>query len=182
MEQRLKADNGALQWQLVPVVNDATSEPLQLHKLLTAETMDLNLAGSQKEEILRLLVNKVVEIRDNAEARDRLLRALMEREQLHSTGIGDGVALPHARNALVGLVQRPVLVFGRHSQGISYGSIDGKAARLFFLLVAPNVTMHLQILARLSRILRHARSREELLLAGRAERIVQIIRDAESKL
>jgi mannitol/fructose-specific phosphotransferase system IIA component (Ntr-type) len=71
---------------------------------------------------------------------------------LASTGIGDGLALPQARNALGDVLQRPIIVFGRHAQGIAYGSIDGNPVRLFFLLVAAvNLTQHLHLLARLSR-------------------------------
>ena len=108
--------------------------------------------------------------------------ALREREELHSTGIGDGVALPHARNALVGLVDHPIIVFGRHPQGIPYGAIDGMPARLFFLLVAPTVTQHLAVLARVSRLLRDPKIRQGLLAASSAENVLAIIRDAESRM
>ena len=110
----------------------------------------------------------------------QLLRALREREQLHSTGIGDGIALPHARNALVGLVDHPILVFGRHAQGIPYGAIDAIPARLFFLLVAPTVTQHLSILARLSRVLRDPKLRQGLQTAERPEKVLQLLRGAET--
>ena len=109
-------------------------------------------------------------------------RELREREQLHSTGIGDGVALPHARNALVGLVDRPVVVFGRREQGIPYGAVDGAPAKLFFLLVAPTVTQHLAVLARVSRLLRDARLRQHLLTVDKADRAIALIREAERKI
>ena len=157
-------------------------EPLQLHRLISIESVELSLSGTLRAEVLRQLVNKLPAIKDSVDAQDKLLKALVEREQLHSTGIGDGVALPHARNALVGLVEHPALVFGRHNQGIAYGSIDGQAAKLFILLVAPNVTSHLQILARLSRVLRHSKVREELLIAPRPEKIIQILMEAEHRL
>ena len=111
-----------------------------------------------------------------------MLRALHEREQLHSTGIGDGIALPHSRNALVGLVDQPIMVFGRHKQGIPYDAIDGVPARLFFLLVAPTVTQHLAILARLSRLLRDPKLRQSLLTADKPEKVIALIREAEAKL
>jgi mannitol/fructose-specific phosphotransferase system IIA component (Ntr-type) len=114
--------------------------------------------------------------------RNKLLRALHEREQLHSTGIGDGVALPHARNALVGLVDKPVIVFGRHAKGIPYGAIDGKPAQLFFLLIAPTVTEHLGVLARVSRVLRDAKLRQVLLTVDKPEKALALIREAETNL
>jgi PTS system nitrogen regulatory IIA component len=128
------------------------------------------------------LVGEIPEIADKPVARQTLLAALLERERLHSTGIGDGLALPHARNALVGLVERPVIVFGRHPKGIEYGAIDGTPARLFFLLVAPSVTSHLAVLARISRVLRDSKLRQELLTAASGKQVVGLIREAEEKL
>jgi mannitol/fructose-specific phosphotransferase system IIA component (Ntr-type) len=92
------------------------------------------------------------------------------------------VALPHARNALVGLVGQPIIVFGRHVEGISYGAIDGKPARLFFLLVAPSVTQHLSVLARISRVLRDPRLRRNLLAAATAVDVQKAIGEAEDKM
>src|SRR2546427_9630998 len=128
------------------------SNRMLICNLISAVTIELRLAGRQRDEVLTELVGKIPEIASRPDARQTLLRALQEREQLHSTGIGDGVALPHARNALVGLVDKPVIVFGRHDRGVPYGSIDAQPARRFFLLVTPTVTQHLQILARISRL------------------------------
>src|SRR3989475_9644653 len=130
------------------------SNRMLICNLISAVTIELRLAGRQRDEVLTELVGKIPEIASRPDARQTLLRALQEREQLHSTGIGDGVALPHARNALVGLVDGAIVVFGRHSVGIEYGALDGVAARFFFLLVAPTGSQHLNILARLSRLLR----------------------------
>lgn len=153
-----------------------------LSDLISAGAVNLNLQSADREAVLEELVARIAVLADQPEARQTLVRALREREQLFSTGIGDGIALPHARNALVGLVDRPVIVFGRHPRGIPYGAIDGAPARLFFLLVAPTVTQHLAILARISRLLRDPRLRQELLAAPGPERAIALIREAESKL
>ena len=152
-----------------------------MSELLSPATINLDLKGADREAVLDELVRQVPAIRSDPEARATLLRALHEREQLHSTGIGDGVALPHARNALVGLVDQPVIVFGRHPGGVPYGAIDGVPARLFFLLVAPTVTQHLAVLARVSRLLRDPKMRQDLLAAGSAEEVLALIRDAEAR-
>lgn len=153
-----------------------------LSELISPATIKLNLTGASGDAVLEELVGQIPQIADQPEARKTLLHALQEREQLHSTGIGDGVALPHARNALVGLVDDPVIVFGRHPQGIPYGAIDGAPARLFFLLIAPTVTQHLAILARISRLLRDPKLRRDLLVADSPKKIIALIRDAETKL
>jgi mannitol/fructose-specific phosphotransferase system IIA component (Ntr-type) len=143
-------------------------------------TIELHLTGRQRDDVLNELVNKIPEIAGRADAQRTLLRALQEREDLHSTGIGDGVALPHARNALVGLVERPVVVFGRHDQGIVYGAIDAKPARLFFLLVTTTVSQHLGILARISRLVRDPKLRQNLISSDRPEKVIALIRESEA--
>jgi len=155
---------------------------LLISDLISAATVELRLVGRLRDDVLNELVAKIPEIANKAEARQTLLRALQEREQLHSTGIGDGVALPHARNALVGLVEKPVIVFGRHEKGIAYGSIDAQPARLFFLLVTTTVTQHLQILARISRLVRDPKLRQDLLSADRVDKAVMLIREAEARM
>ena len=150
--------------------------------LISTPTIELRLTGRRRDDVLLELVGKIPEIAGRAEAKQTLLRALQEREQLHSTGIGDGVALPHARNALVGLVEKPVIVFGRHDQGIPFGSIDAQPARLFFLLVTTTVTQHLQLLARVSRLIRDTKLRQDLTTADKPEKVIALIREAELKM
>jgi mannitol/fructose-specific phosphotransferase system IIA component (Ntr-type) len=143
-------------------------------------SVKLSLGGPHRDAVLGELVDLIPELRTNLEGRQTLLRALQDREAMHSTGIGDGIALPHARNALVGLVNRPIIVFGRHDKGVDFGAIDGQPVRLFFLLVATNVTQHLQFLAQLSRVLRNPRLRDELLAVTTPAKAIALLRDAEA--
>jgi mannitol/fructose-specific phosphotransferase system IIA component (Ntr-type) len=155
---------------------------VNLNELLVPERIKLNLASDDRESVLRELVEQIPELADRPDARQTLLRALQDREQLYSTGIGDGIALPHSRNALVGLVDEPIIVFGRHAQGISYGAPDALPAHLFFLVVAPTVTQHLAILARLIRLLRDPKLRQGLLKAASTNDVLELVRDAQAKL
>jgi mannitol/fructose-specific phosphotransferase system IIA component (Ntr-type) len=158
------------------------SKSIVVSELLSPAAINLKLRSNDRESVLNELVGQIPELAKEPDARETLLRALREREQLHSTGIGDGIALPHARNALVGLVNHPIIVFGRHASGIPYGSIDNLPARLFFLLLAPTVTQHLGIIARLSRLLREPHLRDDLLNADRPEKIIEILRAGEARL
>jgi mannitol/fructose-specific phosphotransferase system IIA component (Ntr-type) len=151
-----------------------------LSELISPAAVNLNLQSSDRDSVLQELVKQIPQLNNQPEARETLLKALHERERLHSTGIGDGIALPHARNALVGLVDRAVIVFGRHAHGIPYDSVDKIPARLFFLVVAPTVTQHLAILARLSRLLRDPKLRQSLLTADAPQAAVDFIREAEN--
>ncbi len=153
-----------------------------LAELFRPATINLNLQSADREAVLGELVNQIPDLSQQPEARQTLLRALHEREQLHSTGIGDGIALPHARNALVGLVDHVIIVFGRHAKGVPYGAIDAQPARLFFLLIAPTVTQHLATLARLSRLLRDPKLRQNLLTVGRPDQVQEVIRQAEERM
>jgi mannitol/fructose-specific phosphotransferase system IIA component (Ntr-type) len=153
-----------------------------LSELLSPARIQLNLDSTDRESVLRGLVDQIPELAEQPEARQTLLRALHEREQLYSTGIGDGIALPHSRNALVGLVDRALVVFGRHNQGIAFGAPDLVPAKLFFLVVAPTVTQHLAILARLIRLLRDSKLRQSLLTAQQPEQVLDLIREAEARI
>jgi mannitol/fructose-specific phosphotransferase system IIA component (Ntr-type) len=158
------------------------STSLGLGEILSPATINLDLQSADRDSVLDELVNQIPQFAKLPESRQTLLRALREREQLHSTGIGDGIALPHSRNALVGLVDQPIMVFGRHKKGIPYDAIDGVPARLFFLLIAPTVTQHLAILARLGRVLRDPKLRKNLLTAEKPENVPVLMREAEAKL
>jgi mannitol/fructose-specific phosphotransferase system IIA component (Ntr-type) len=158
------------------------SHSVVLSALLSPATIKLDLQSTDRDSVLTELVDQIPQLANEPAARQTLLRALHERERLHSTGIGDGIALPHARNALVGLVDAPLMVFGRHAQGIPYDAIDGVPARLFFLLLAPTVTQHLGILARLSRILRDPTLRQSLLSVESPQEVIALIREAEAKM
>src|SRR5258706_12758429 len=156
--------------------------PVKLSELLAPAAINLNLKSNDREQVLSELVNQIPELAKQPQARATLLKALHEREQLYSTGIGDGIALPHARNALVGLTDHPIIVFARHARGIPYGAVDDVPARLFFLLIAPTVTQHLAILARLSRLLRDPRLRQSLLTADKPAKVTLLIREAEASM
>ncbi len=153
-----------------------------LSELLSPDAINLRLAGRERDDALAQLVGQIKEIAGRPAARLTLLRALQEREQLQTTGLGDGIAMPHARNALVGLVNHPIVVFGRHDEGVAFGAADEAPARLFFLFVAPSVTQHLALVARANRLLRGPRLRQGLLDASSPEDVIGLIRDAESEL
>jgi mannitol/fructose-specific phosphotransferase system IIA component (Ntr-type) len=150
--------------------------------MLSPASINLDLKSSDQDSVLAELVAQVPELAEQPAARQTLLNALREREQLHTTAIGDGIAIPHARNGLVGLVNHSVIVFGRHKAGIPYDAEDKLPARLFFLLIAPTVTQHLAVLARLTLLLRDPRLRQQLLAAERPEQVIGLFRDAENKL
>jgi PTS system nitrogen regulatory IIA component len=98
----------------------------------------------------------------------------MERERLGTTGIGDGVAIPHGK---VKGINRPIISFGRSKEGLDFESMDGQPTYLFFLLVAPENSsgIHLQVLAKLAKILKSSSFRRRLIRAGTKHELYQTI-------
>jgi nitrogen PTS system EIIA component len=152
-----------------------------LSELLRPEQIQLELRGPDKPAVLKELVELVPEIRKEPGHQELFLHALLERERLHTTAIGDGIALPHARNPMGSLLKRPVMVFGRHAAGVPFGALDTKPVQLLFLIGSPNLTDHLAMLSRLSRALRDIKLRTNLLAARRAEEVLIAIEEAEQR-
>lgn len=136
--------------------------------------------GSTKKQVLEELVEALA---SNKVEIDKvvLLNALLEREKLGSTGIGDGVAIPHGK--LNGL-DNIILLFGKSGQGVDFDAIDRKPVCMVFLLVAPadSAGLHLKALARLSRMLREKEFKNSLLMASDAETLLKIIIDKDENL
>ena len=112
--------------------------------------------------------------------RDAIVKAVWEREELMSTGIGQGVGIPHAKT---NAVDKLYIVFGKSEEGIDFASLDQKKVHLFFLLVAPEDQSgpHVKALARISRLLKHAYFRQALLEAKKTQDVLTIIREEELK-
>ena len=103
-----------------------------------------------------------------------LMDVLIERERLGSTGIGDGIAIPHGK---LNNLDKLLLSFGRSLAGVDFDSLDGKPAHLFFLVVAPenSAGAHLKTLARISRLLKSNAVRRDLMEAKDTQAIYSII-------
>ncbi len=138
-----------------------------------------DLSAENKDGVLRELAAKVEE-RHPGLIGDELLRVLQEREKLGSTGIGDGIAIPHGK---LKQAKELMLVFGRSLRGVNFDALDGRKVNLFFLLVAPEeaVGIHLKMLARISRILKDPTVRRGLLDAPDSAAIYSVIREQDSR-
>jgi PTS system nitrogen regulatory IIA component len=153
-------------------------QPLTVADVMSPSRIQLNLQASARDDVLHELVALVIDPEEGHHA-DTLFKALKVREDLCSTCVDEGVAIPHARNALVGLVDQPVIAYGRHRAGVDFGALDGKPVHHFFLLCAPNVREHLQLLARLARLVKNIDFRAKLAAAQQPEQVIELIRDAE---
>jgi PTS system nitrogen regulatory IIA component len=136
--------------------------------------------GNTKKQVLEELVEALASNKGKID-KVEILNALLEREKLGSTGIGDGVAIPHGK--LNGL-DNIILLFGKSGQGVDFDAIDGKPVCLVFLLVAPadSAGLHLKALARLSRMLREKEFKNSLLMASDSETLFKIIIEKDENL
>jgi len=152
---------------------------MNISELLNERLILPNLAGTTKQHALEEVVEHLATVQQGINAGE-LLKALLEREKLGSTGIGNGIAIPHGK--LAGLSDI-ILVFARSIGGVPFEAIDGKPIHLIFLLVAPanSTGGHLKALARLSRLLKNDAFRRALLTAPTAQDILSAINDEDNR-
>jgi len=134
---------------------------MKLADILDKETVIADLKARDKKGVLEELAAAVAS-RNPSVDRVALVDVLVERERLGSTGIGDGVAIPHGK--LRG-VKEPIVSFGKSKAGLDFDSMDGEPVYLFFVLIAPENSsgVHLQVLAKIARILKSSAFRRKLM-------------------
>jgi PTS system nitrogen regulatory IIA component len=151
---------------------------MQLDQIFKVEFINADLLAKNKDEALAELVNTIIKggIKLNYSS---IIEVLKQRESLGSTGIGDGVAIPHGKIAELDDI---VVAFGRSTEGVSYNSLDGKPVHLFFLLLAPenSAGQHLKILAKISKMLKEADFRKKLIKAKSQSDLYQVIIEQEN--
>jgi PTS system nitrogen regulatory IIA component len=146
---------------------------MKIAEFLSPQAVIPALSARTKPELLRELATALVKLHPSVKV-DRMVEVLMEREKLGSTGIGEGVAIPHGK--LQGL-PRLLAVFGVAKGGVDFEAIDGKPTELFFALVAPenSAGVHLKALARISRLFKSQKFRDAILAAEGQQAIYQLI-------
>ncbi len=149
----------------------------KIYEILPENQILLNLKSRTKEESLKEIVT-LMESSPHILDKDDLLENIMERERLETTGIGDGIALPHARTDSV---DQLVIGFGRSEEGIEYDSLDGKLVHILFFIAAPKTssTKVLKVLAKISRLLSKKNFREALLAVDTKQEIQELLRSRE---
>ena len=151
---------------------------MRILDVLQKEAILKNLKSKDKIGILKELVEPVAHI--TGIGHEDLMRVLLERERLGSTGIGDGIGIPHGK---LQNLETPVLSFGLSRKGVDFEAIDSKPAHLFFLLMAPenSTGAHLRMLARISRLLKDSSFRQRLMTAADRRRLYMVIADEDQE-
>lgn len=152
---------------------------MRLADVLSEEHIITGLEAGEKRDLLDKMVSRAASL-DNAVEKDAVLKAILEREELGTTGIGHGVAIPHGR--IKGLRELMVF-FGRSEKGVDYDSMDRMPVHLFFLIMAPenSAAAHLKVLASISNLLKNQELRLKLMNANGRSEIYRAIVDAERR-
>ncbi|MBW2060023.1 MAG: PTS sugar transporter subunit IIA [Deltaproteobacteria bacterium] len=145
---------------------------MKLTDILKEKATISELAGRNKKEVLGELCS-VLASQEQLDP-EPLLKVLLEREKLGSTGIGDGIAIPHGKYEDI---NKTLVAFGRSLAGVDFESLDSQPVHLFFLILAPGKSsgIHLKVLAKISRLLKDASFRQELYAAKGSSEIYKLI-------
>ena len=145
---------------------------------LNKDLINLDLKSKTKNDVIKELM-KSLKDSEKVTSSEKALSALFAREELGTTGIGKGVAIPHAKTDAVSDL---LVGFGISKEGINYGSMDDEAVKIFFIFLSPldGNKKKKKILARISRLIREDKFRTDLLQAETAEEIMEIINKEES--
>lgn len=152
---------------------------MKIMDILNKDCIIPELCSKNKGEVLEELTGALLTCKANLD-KEALVAVLLERERLGSTGIGDGIAIPHGK---VQDLDELVLSFGRSTEGIEFDSMDGRPTHLFFLLIAPenSAGIHLRALAKISRLLKSGQFRQRLLEAETSEALFQVIQEEDKE-
>lgn len=137
---------------------------MKLSKFCEENLIKFELESTSKDDVIKELV-ELVSLSNMVKDADMLLNDVIERENLVTTGVGYGVAFPHAKTKAVKGI---VIAFGRSAEGIEFEAMDHKAVNLFFLIAAPEdaIGAHLNVMARLSYLMKSEENREKLMKAA----------------
>ena len=152
---------------------------MKIVEFLNEKAVTADIKATTKEGVIRELVDLLVRA-EGIKNKEELVKVLINRESLGSTGIGQGVGIPHGKT---NAVKRLVAAFGVCHEGVNFDALDGEPVYIFFLLVAPEDSAgpHLKGLARISRLLKDKFFRETLQQMTDEKAILKLIREEDAK-
>ncbi|SJN24397.1 PTS system, fructose-specific IIA component / PTS system, fructose-specific IIB component / PTS system, fructose-specific IIC component [Marinilactibacillus psychrotolerans 42ea] len=150
---------------------------MQINDLLRKDLMILDLQATEKEAAIDEMIGRLSE-KNVISDKETYKEGIMQREAQTSTGLGDGVAMPHSKNKAV---KEPAVLFAKSSKGVDYESLDGQPTHYLFMIAAPEGgnDLHLQVLASLSRKLVNPEVLEQLDQASTPEDVQAIFAESE---
>jgi len=156
------------------------TQTTEINQLLRPEQVRIGLPGTSKTGVIDALVD-LLGGHEDIDSLEAVRRAIFDREEMMSTGVGKGLGLPHAKTAAA---SDTVAAFATTAEPVDFGAIDDEPIRLLLLLVGPegHKSKHIKILGRISRLVSRDDLRERLIEAERPETIIDLIRQGEVEL
>lgn len=153
---------------------------IKISNFINEKSILLELKATDKKGLIEEMVKYLVDSGLVANKKE-LVKIILDREALGTTGIGDGVAIPHGSSSLI---KEIIIAFGKSNKGIDFDALDNKPINLIFLLFFPEEAKgsHLKLLARLSRLLREDNFRERLINATKSNEIIEYISYVEKNM
>ncbi|GAB6099567.1 hypothetical protein JCM16358_14460 [Halanaerocella petrolearia] len=150
---------------------------MKISSLLTQDLIKLDLESQTKDDVLQEMVD-LLDQAGKVTSNKEFYQTILEREEKGSTGVGNGVAIPHGQDDVV---TEPSLVFAKSREGVDFKSRDDKPAKIFFMIAVPKggSADHLKVLSNLSRKLMHEDFRQELLGAETKEELLEVVEEHE---
>ncbi len=157
---------------MCPFVN-REPDSMNIRKLLTKDVVSLNLKGTDKEEVIEEMITLLVDA-GRVENRKAAQKAIWDRERKMSTGMQNGIAIPHGKSDCV---ESLVVAIGIHKTGIDFQSLDQQPAHFFIMTISPanRTGPHIQFLAEISRQLNDATTRDRILKVSSKDEVIEIL-------
>ena len=153
---------------------------IPLSRLIDHSLIELNLKAAKRDDVLL----ELADIAHNAgltPSRKMLADQLIKREEMLSTALGKKVAIPHPREPKPSIFQQPNIILARSKKGVDFSSPDGKKTHLFLMICAPNMLIHLKLLAKISRVLQKDNVIDSIIKASSRDEIMRLLLEIERK-
>lgn len=151
---------------------------MRLTDVLRSELIKIPLSGSSRDDCIKELIEKLTE-KNIITAEDKIFQAVLDREKIMTTGVGNSIAIPHCKHA-----DSPefAVCLGIHPKGVDFEAIDKKAVKIIFLLVGPenNPGLHIKLLSRISRLMSNEELRNQLQKCSADNEAFDLIHEEEN--
>ena len=162
------------------IIIETAENIIPLSRLISQELIELNLKAETKEDVLLEMVEMAYQ-GGIISAKKTLLNQLEKREKMLSTAVGNGIAIPHPRNPNSKLFKNPNIMIAKSKKGIEFDAPDNKRVHLFFLICAPNMIVHLRLLAKVSKLLHIEGVVDEFMQISHNDEMMKVLLSIERK-
>ncbi|MDP8298745.1 MAG: PTS sugar transporter subunit IIA [Candidatus Tantalella remota] len=157
-----------------------TNHLIPLSRLFDKPLIKLDMKAKNKEEVLSEMV-EIVDVAGIISDRKQLLEELKSREEMLSTAVGNGIAIPHPRKPNPTWFKRPNILMARSEKGVDFDSPDNEKVHLFFMTCAPNMMVHLRLMAKISKLLHIEGVIDDFMQVSKSDEIIRLLLEMERK-